>query len=914
VVEIENKASTILTEDSQDDASTELAVVNKKFGQQKLQTLVVDYSPVLFAILASIGVAWAGTNIVLVISFLHSIVWLMSHLAIDHLSDLAVFYATILSVAVPLAFSVSSQMSDRYKSDIVTKEFAGSKVTRSFIFLLFLNVLILLPFALFGKFTELHGYHQLVKVFSFFSLPMFVSILILFALQMKDILALYNAESLVSRLNTRLTKLIAKRQTNNAGRTLEAVADILSVELERKKSAFVRTYLRPFTDGCIELARLEEAHWQTDALRTSQTKEQKFFIGFNYQFRPEILTPGLDTALKQLARIFQSAVDIKSPEVARQCANALQRLLNASSKDANHRASVDQALQTILQLIISNKRTDDDRVLLSLINYYRGSLLNSDEIQAVHVELFNSYLTEQLQLFVRDQLFEVARTVLHTLVGGFDHFPISEIDKLVSFKMQHESALTDKVFELMGSKPFYTTLNQLTAADDIIVSFANELKSITNQDSREQLERMEADVERCLVSVYKHHQLLCVIFDFGAYCLYQKRQQFIPQIWYQNQPLDADATWVGSDIIPQNFRELIGIYFGAGNSSHSMSMYDGHHSARPYKEKYFILLLAHMLARGLAQEIEFPSNFNAVLVTEVKQSCSQLRAVAKDVCQQSQLLADVGFTEQDKAKVFDLLLVVTIDELEEKADDYLKAYRREGPLDRAKIAKLESEIERSFSHYVTMPPIFAKYKKLISSCPEWLKPSRFIWSKTLDRAAFLENWNVGYSMHFGIIARDAASAFQRHLLRKMIESGGSIKHAGEKFEFRAEDQAILLGTDDDLKQFISCDFDCAEEPDYFVCSTEIGGNPIGVHLVYDKILEGSCLLLSLDQFGYLLVSKQKLVRIQTVEPVDDAQIRVSIDFSYNRLSRHLGSRVEYYLKKESTGEDIVKAARVKRRQ
>ena len=491
-----------------------------------------------------------------------TISWMLANLKLEFLSDLAAFYATLLAVAVPLAFSVTSQMSERYKSDVATREFAASKATKSLIVLLFLNVFFLVPARLFSNFVWLTTSALWMPIVSLLVLSMFIVILILFFQQMREILALFDARTFFDRLIARAQKSLEEKNINIAGSSLEGCADILLVELRRDKPTFVQSKLRDFTAGCASLAMLEEQEWQSDAMSRELTQEERFQLGFELQFLPHRLTPQLNVALSQLSRLFQGACEAHMPEIAADVAGALRRLLDRLMKAPENQTSVEQIMKTLLQLIDFAQAYHDDRVLGSLMNWYRFSVLQNDLLDPIYISSLNEHFSGQLQSFVRDGRLDDLKDTLALLVGGFNEYPNSDLVEICYMRHDIQTEELETLRKQINSFVFFTRIEEVAELIDSLKRLAEiQLDGLSEQVAEHWTSRVR-EAERRLWAAYKHQELLKLIFQLGAYCLSRKLVEFIPNIWYQNQPPDADANWVGADIIPQNGPELIGIFFG----------------------------------------------------------------------------------------------------------------------------------------------------------------------------------------------------------------------------------------------------------------------------------------------------------------------------------------------------------------
>ena len=92
----------------------------------------------------------------------------------------------------------------------------------------------------------------------------------------------------------------------------------------------------------------------------------------------------------------------------------------------------------------------------------------------------------------------------------------------------------------------------------------DELKQILEPHfaQKEKALDLEEDVKEFAVSQFKYNNLLGIVIAMGVYCFFKDKLEYIKYLWeYRAGPPDADATWVGHDIVPDTIDSLVHFYF-----------------------------------------------------------------------------------------------------------------------------------------------------------------------------------------------------------------------------------------------------------------------------------------------------------------------------------------------------------------
>jgi hypothetical protein len=454
-----------------------------------------------------------------------------------------------VTVAVPLTLTVYSQTTERYKSDLVAREFAKSPTTVLLLILSFVNALVLVPLKFWSK---SFFFKTLSPFMSQLGVLLFLIVLVLFGLKLIETLSLLNAGGLLSKLLKKSKLSLASGKISEAAFALEGAVDVILSELQRGKSASVERNLPFFTDSCVTLATLEESKWQSDAKKIENDKDEQLSFAVKLQFTPERLTPNLNTALNQLRKVFEGASIANMTDVAYLCLRAFRTLLRTLCSDAGNDASVEQVAQSISELINFAKKHGDPRIVNNLLDWYHSCVFENDSLKFLYQEKLEVFFRQQLETLIKEDRVDNFVNVIHSyLCSSFD-YPHEEIFSLVDFDYRISSPeiniLRDRVYKSRPSVNFESFRNTRT---DLKALF----ELIRNQTDKQDFKRLEDAFEKANQSLdraYKHQRLLAMFFRLGAYCVFKGKYALIPRIWSEHQPDDAEATWVGSDIVPRN--------------------------------------------------------------------------------------------------------------------------------------------------------------------------------------------------------------------------------------------------------------------------------------------------------------------------------------------------------------------------
>jgi len=277
--------------------------------------------------------------------------------------------------------------------------------------------------------------------------------------------------------------------------------------------------------------------------------------------------------------------------------------------------------------------------------------------------------------------------------------------------------------------------------------------------------------------------LIEMLFDLGAYCIFKNRFDYIYLLLTYRQPEDADANWLGRDLVPKTLESIFGFYFQQ-NWFHiySPSDWDGHHGKSRYYQLYILILFLYAFSKSgninenscntLASQFRLPEELDAQNLNEITNFIS------------SKLLPSL----EDLRNIQDGLQLLGLEEIDLLIREGLKpfllkiceqiSFRMEEMIRSTKISINKIDIFRAnfisgYKKVISFADLFfylGRYEEKEGLDPEGIESPLFGFSEVIDKVIFFDDWYLE-SDHSGeqygqSVARSKNSA----LLEKIMES------------------------------------------------------------------------------------------------------------------------------------------------
>ena len=585
-------------------------------------------------------------------------------------------------------------------------------------------------------------------------------------------------------------------------RIIEGIGDILVFETKRRKRNKdveeglnrIRNIIKQF------LSIQKDDPDKFERLLLSQEffelyKKNKKEAELRLAFYPEKHLISFLTAVNQILRIHEAAIEVKNNEISIHAAYNLHWLLDDFSRAPNNSLFVNQILEKLFDITKIAIKYQDNSMYASSINWYirivfHANIQKEDSFNLSYLKLFDKYFFSSVQYMISENQISLFKGLVFSLVDGIHVPSCSEgriwdyFNILISIAGVEKSNELNKKYRI---EKIVAELENSLCNLDTKEKFENWLKKFNkleeifdpyfNQDQRKQYRKKEAEIVDSAATQFKYNNLLEIVFAIGAYCLFKQKYEFIKILWEYKQPIDADASWIGNDIIPNDIDQAINLYFGKYLLERKFNFWEDHHGSEIYYKEYFLLLLAHVLqnvklnSEGKYEQLE-KCNLNKLnirRISDLEHSIDDLVETANKIREKKNVLSVLGFDIGNIKELFDDKLIPFLKIFKEKAQKKIKEIHREQNISLEKVNKFRKGVLKGFNESIILRDIFQHYKlyknKIKEKCERKLE--RIGINIVSDKAPFFDEWYVHYHDWGTNYGRDLASGENSYILEKI---------------------------------------------------------------------------------------------------------------------------------------------------
>ena len=394
--------------------------------------------------------------------------------------------------------------------------------------------------------------------------------------------------------------------------TLEGIGDILVFETKFRKNKDVTEGLSRIADIIKKFLSIQKDDPDKfERLLLSQEffelyKKNKKEAELRLAFYPEKHLISFSTAVNQILRIHEAAIEAKNNEISLHAAYNLHWLLDDFSRTPNNGLFVNQILEKLFDITKIAIKYQDNSMYTSSINWYirivfHNNIKKEGSFNLAYLKLFDKNFFSSVKYIISENQTSLFKGLVSSLVDGLNisHGLINKIEQYIYYFILPDRK---KFIELNKSEFIENKKKELEGSVSDLKRF-NEIKEILHnnffqnfdQKQKKECKEKEEDIINSITTEFKYNNLLEIVFAIGAYCSFKQKYDFIKCLWEYKQPVDADASWVGHDIIPNNFDQVISLYFGKYLLERKFDFWEDHHGSEIYYKEYFLLLLARVL-------------------------------------------------------------------------------------------------------------------------------------------------------------------------------------------------------------------------------------------------------------------------------------------------------------------------------
>lgn len=576
------------------------------------------------------------------------------------------------------------------------------------------------------------------------------------------------SKNLLSNINLKQENLI---------QSLEGIGDILFYETKRQKNKLVMEGLQKIDDTVKNIFEIQEKEPERfEQLVVSQEfielyKKDKTEAGLRLTFNPDKYLISFSTAINQITRVYDAAVNSQNEEISRFAIYHINRILAALSSSEKNGLFIEQILKKLGELARVALHHNDDSAYDATIRWYTGIVFERPnrgrQFKLSYLNMFDKYFFAAAKYIITENQSAIFYNLVTTLVDGIHveshgHSDIWDYGHIIlrsDFRKYQEinknNDLEKRIKELVNSEDALSAQNKL---ESWLHKF-NEIKAIIlpnlNNKQKDEAKKIEQEITNFAASQFKYQNLLEIVFAIGSFCLFKHRYDYIKTLWEYKQPADSDASWIGHDIIPRSLDGVIRFYLRKDLFDRKFDFWEGHHGNEIYFKKYFLLLLAQALQNVRAdtedgqysqiQNYQLP-DLQIYRLSDLENSVDDFIQLSTALKGETELLIELGFATFDLDELFDVKLKTFLLRLKEAAQTQISAKHTSQNISVTRVKEFVNEFKKSFYENAVIRDIFIKYVKTYDNDTknDPVKKERFGINKVDDKASLFDDWHVHY--------------------------------------------------------------------------------------------------------------------------------------------------------------------------
>lgn len=595
---------------------------------------------------------------------------------------------------------------------------------------------------------------------------------------------------------------LAKRQAEFI-ECVEGIGDILVFETRMNRAKTVIKGLRSIESLLEEFFRIKRDDPERfEKLLVSQQfselwKKEPDEAGFRMTIEPEKHLLSFSTVVTQLMRVHQAALESRNDEISRQATYHVVYLLADLAREPENDLYVKLLLQRLAEISERAIGAGDRSWWSATAHWYmdivfRGLGRSGGDFELTYLPVFNDFFFSSLRRVVDNNSFDAFKPLVSCLHHGgvIGLEPANAIWEyahiLLDSNISVYSELNDRHDLEKKTQGLYDSQQRLFRKQelDTWIRDFEALKAVLAPHFGEKLQdeakEKEEQVREGAVTWFQQNNLIEVLLELGAYCLFKNRPEFIACLWEFKHPTDADAVWSGPDIVPQTLGRIVDLYFREGFYERSVKNWEGHHGVEVYFNKYFLLLLLNIIGvkRNARREdtnvdqFVLPVDRRAQFYSSIEYQVDRLLPVADKLRNDREALEVLGFDLAKLDKSFDEELIPFLKHLICQAQERLKSHERKQPPSPRIIEEFSRDLTESFRESAVLRSVFEHYGLYQDRTGEQRDNLQSPVGRhfVIEKAAFFEDWPVSY----GNLGRDFGRGFalgEDAEIARLISSG-----------------------------------------------------------------------------------------------------------------------------------------------
>ncbi|NLE25862.1 MAG: hypothetical protein GX625_11085 [Clostridiaceae bacterium] len=679
--------------------------------------------------------------------------------------------------------------------------------------------------------------------------------------------------------------------------SFETVGDILAFQIKRKKNKVVLSTLRRMREILekLLLIRLEDVE-KFDRLMLSKEylkhyQENKENAQYALLFMPENCLVTFTAATNQLRRIHECAVESGNDEASRETAYNIDWLLGQICQYPGYDLMIEQLLRTFLSMTKLAAAKNDPSAFTSSARWYFDTIFEAPaasdiEFHLPYLEILDKYIFVSLRNMVLDANEKLFQALVYDLVNGSyrlggvdaknpDDYQHSIINhNYETFRQLNESMQIGKrINDLTANVPNTTDLSKLNTWIQDFKNIDAEVRDKVPHKLAEDLMEIAEQVCKTAVFRFKLRNVDDLVFTIGAFCIYAKRYDFVRYMWEFKQPSDSDSVWIGKDVVPETYRDVLDMYLRKNVwDMHRHDWHERHGSAIYYKRYFLLVLVRTVLAikpdnearlRQL-QAYQLP-NLSVHRLSDISHSSEELPSIANWLAKESDLLNLLNLEPDNAATIVEEVLAPFFKGLPALAKQRIAQIERNRPTSDAVKESFRNNVVASFYDLAKVRNVLSHYGLITDKRDEEYQGTVELYGlrQLSPKSAFFEDWHVHY-VGWGKGFAEGIARGENTLIITKLKERSKNQPASQLDSMLSHlsnpDDYILLALNTyppyewrDWKAFIPKYEveDIKKLPEAFCGQCSYGKSLIPVYQIYTEEKEKCLLLLNTNTMGHL---------------------------------------------------------------
>lgn len=774
--------------------------------------------------------------------------------SLGFLSDVIAYQAAVVAIAIPVSLEIISRISERYQSGVITQEFSKQWQLQILFPLVLIDALVAVTLKFFIPSDPIAGFWKFLAWLVFLAFIITNVILVFFfnTLQQYTTDTKFLLDHLFNEITSTLEFITAKRCISDLRLNqsqaqlidaLEGIGDILVFEIRsRKSNKPIINSLRQLEEKVQKFFEIQQTHperYQRLSL------SQEFFqlqennpkaAEFNLAIIPEEYHIFLTTAINQLLRSRDSALEVKNVDIARFATYHLIWLLRYLSQKLDNSLLIRTILQNLAELRSTTNVNQGDSAYTLSISWYIDTIFE-DDFRLVYLGLFDLYFIPAIRQIITSANNTLFQALVKTLIesGKLQRHTIyleafERFQRRFGFQnygeVNHISQIRHQIEGLSSLFNQIRTAKQLEECQSLISSIGNiVLPSLSQSQKEEAAQEIEA-LKTESNFVFKFNHLVDLVFDLGAYCLFKQRFEEIHYLWNYKQPLDSDAQWLGHEITPHTLGGLVNFYFSPSLFERGLPVYwEDHHGSQRYYDLYFLLLLlrefqsvrvsSNEARKNLINNFQLPAALDSSRLSAIAHDVDTLVPLARELNGMTEMLQQLGFQREQIGDAINHGLIPFLESLKPSVQRELEQIIWRQPISQNKVETFKTDFLIGYNQGAILRFLFQHYNLYEARLNDLGDKNipKIGFDIALEKPTFFENWYADYGNPGRDYGRSFAGSEDTRLISKIVPHCSQIESTTiesilekiesilEKFGDSSLEHLIIVGVNSSIPFF-----------------------------------------------------------------------------------------------------------------